>query len=82
MTREELLRELNELINDEIYPVRYPSAVSRGLKNCRAYLEQEPVPAEVEGGNTTHWNVCGECHSVINQGDKFCHECGRPVKWE
>ena len=42
----------------------------------------KPVPAEIEGGNTTYWNVCGECHSIINQGDKFCHECGRPVIWD
>ena len=37
---------------------------------------------EHSGGGTTWWNVCGNCKTAINPNDKFCHECGRPVKWE
>lgn len=46
--------------------------------------EQEAVKPEREhsGGGTTWWNVCGNCKTAINPNDKFCHECGRPVKWE
>ena len=46
--------------------------------------EQEPVQPEREhsGGGTTWWNVCGACRTAINPNDKYCHECGRPVKWE
>ena len=46
--------------------------------------EQEAVePArEYSGGGTTWWNVCGACRTAINPNDKYCHECGRPVKWK
>jgi hypothetical protein len=46
--------------------------------------EQEPVePAkEYSGGGVTWWNVCGNCNTAINPNDKYCHECGRAVKWD
>ncbi len=46
--------------------------------------EQEAVKPEREhsGGGTTWWNVCGNCKTAINPNDKFCHECGKPVKWD
>ena len=46
--------------------------------------EREPVRPEREhsGGGSTWWNVCGNCKTAINPNDKFCHECGRPLKWE
>ena len=45
--------------------------------------EQEPVEPERahSGGGSTWWNVCGSCKTAINPNDKFCHECGRAVKW-
>ena len=45
--------------------------------------EREPVRPEREhsGGGITWWNVCGACKTAINPNDKYCHECGRPVKW-
>ena len=46
--------------------------------------DQEPVKPEREysGGGTTWWNICGACRTAINPNDKYCHECGRAVKWE
>lgn len=46
--------------------------------------EQEAVRPERQhsGGGTTWWNVCGNCRTAINPNDKFCHECGKAVKWE
>ena len=45
---------------------------------------QEPVEPERahSGGGSTWWNVCGSCKTAINPNDKFCHECGRAVKWD
>lgn len=45
--------------------------------------EQEPVKpdGEYSGDGTTWWNVCGACRTAINPNDKYCHECGREVKW-
>lgn len=32
-------------------------------------------------GGKTHWYLCGGCKSPINPGDRYCHECGKAVKW-
>ena len=47
-------------------------------------IKQEPVAPgrEFSGSGVTWWNVCGNCRTAINPNDKFCHECGRAVKWE
>ena len=44
--------------------------------------EQEPVECELEGGGTTWWYVCGDCHGEIDNRDSYCKHCGRKVKQE
>ena len=46
--------------------------------------EREAVRPERQhsGGGTTWWNICGNCRTAINPNDKFCHECGKAVKWD
>lgn len=48
-------------------------------------LLKSPMPedteVELEGGGTTWWYVCGECHGAIDSKDKFCRYCGRLLKW-
>lgn len=34
------------------------------------------------GGGTTWWYVCGACCVSINPNAKYCHQCGRAVKWD
>ena len=46
-------------------------------------LERDkPVHAELEGGGSTWWYVCEECHTAIDTGAHFCGQCGRPILWE
>lgn len=40
-----------------------------------------PAEAEIEGGGSSWFYVCGECHGAINPKDKYCRHCGRPVEW-
>lgn len=40
--------------------------------------EKEPVHMEIEGGGSTWWYVCEECHASVSPGDRFCRQCGRP----
>lgn len=40
-----------------------------------------PMPAEIEGGGTTWFYVCGECHGSIDTRDKYCRHCGHPIDW-
>ena len=35
---------------------------------------------EMEGGGSTWWYVCPECHGAINSFDSFCSHCGQAVK--
>lgn len=43
--------------------------------------EQEAVePYVVNNNYEQHWK-CGYCDSVVGVQDKYCRQCGRPVKW-
>lgn len=44
--------------------------------------EKEPVESELEGGGSTWWTVCGDCHGAIDEDDLYCKHCGRQVKRE
>ena len=44
--------------------------------------EQEAVEPELEGGGSTWWHVCGECHGAIDASDRYCKHCGRRIKHE
>lgn len=43
-------------------------------------LELEPVDIELEGGGSTWWYVCGECHGTIDERDAYCRHCGRKLR--
>lgn len=78
---EHLLKEQEEQIktrDESLEKAREEIKWLRGMLK-----EQEPVKPERQhsGGGTTWWNVCGNCRTVINPNDKYCHECGRNVKW-
>ena len=38
-----------------------------------------PKEKEVEGGGTTWWMVCPECHGAVDQLDHFCRHCGQAL---
>ncbi|MBP5726637.1 MAG: hypothetical protein J6Y48_06130 [Clostridia bacterium] len=42
----------------------------------------EPAEVEMEGGGSSWWYVCGDCHGAIDKWDNYCKHCGRPVKKE
>ena len=52
------------------------------LEAVDALKEHDAVRPEREGSGVTWWNVCGNCRTAINPNDKYCHECGRALKWE
>ena len=43
---------------------------------------QEPSPQEREGGGSSWWYVCPECHGAIGYKDAYCKHCGQAVKWD
>ena len=53
---------------------------SETLKTAADKLERQiPQEMELEGGGTTWWYVCPECHGAIDDRDKFCRHCGQAV---
>lgn len=52
------------------------------LAEAEDTIFMQPVEAELEGGGHNWWYVCGECHSNLNTYDKYCHECGRKIKYD
>lgn len=85
MDRGKVIKEF-ELFVKEFHPACTSEGVELDMfMEVLAMLkEQEPVRPEREhsGGGTTWWNVCGNCRTAINPNDKYCHECGRTVKWD
>lgn len=59
-------------------------AFKMALNALKLLKEQEAVEPEKAHSSSgiTWWNVCGICKTAINPNDKYCHECGRAVKWE
>ena len=39
-----------------------------------------PVEIEMEGGGSTWWYVCEDCHGAVDENDLYCKHCGRPLK--
>lgn len=86
MDREKVIKALNDALTaKENYPQESARMSFEFIKMLIDLLkEQEAVKPEKEcsGSGITWWNVCGNCKTAINPNDKFCHECGRSVKWE
>lgn len=60
---------------------RYREAYRRGYETAKSQIA-EPVEAEIEGGGSNWWYVCGECHGAIDRADQYCRHCGRKVMTE
>jgi len=46
-------------------------------------IGQAETTAEVEGdGKSSWWYVCSECHTGLNDQDKYCRQCGRRILWK
>ena len=43
-------------------------------------LTEQESEQELEGGGSTWWYVCGECHGAIDDRDAYCRHCGRRIK--
>ena len=44
--------------------------------------DREPAAeAEIEGGGTHYFFVCGECHGIIGAKDRYCSHCRRRILW-
>ena len=74
-------QEAIETIEANYPPANY-SMLREALDMAISLLkEQEPVPVKQrEAMHMLFW-CCGSCGVAITDGDKFCRNCGREVKW-
>lgn len=49
-------------------------------KAAEALERNIPRTNEVEGGGSSWWYVCPECHGAIDRQDHYCRHCGQAVK--
>jgi len=47
-------------------------------------MENKRIRAEVEleGGGSSWWYVCGECHGAVNYQADTCRHCNAILNWE
>ena len=83
MDRGKVMSWLEGLAEDDWRSYHSDSEVSNIAKSALALLKvQEPVEPELEGGGSSWWHVCGDCHGMIDKYDNFCRHCGRRIKHE
>ena len=57
--------------------------ISEVNRNAEEQLKRLiPVKREMEGGGSTWFYVCEECHGPVDSRDGFCRHCGRPLEDE
>ena len=83
--REKVINELRfQLDSKEVKDQHYPVQLSASDANAILALLKERESAK--GEKTIHYGLvfwaCNACGMIITEGDKFCRECGREVKWE
>lgn len=83
-----LKRHLNTQINAAdrigskwVYILKEEAVKCLQLAEAEDTIFADPVEAEREGGGSSWWYVCGECHVEISSFDVFCKGCGRRIRW-
>ena len=69
------LRETNQKVSYESFQVSEVSG--KAIDELRRNIPEE---MEMEGGGTSWWYVCPECHGAIDNSDHYCRHCGQAVK--
>ena len=47
---------------------------------CEYRSRRTPIGTELEGGGSSWWHVCPECHGMVDEKDFFCRHCGQSLK--
>lgn len=83
MDREKLITDLEKLIgmirSGTLMDDRIHLNAATAEEIVRLIKEREPAEIETEGGGSSWWHVCGECHGAIDISDNFCKHCGRRI---
>lgn len=81
--REKVIKELEELEETikRILDINYSLPRSKMIREAAEALRRNiPKKMEIEGGGSSWWHVCPECHGAIDKQDGYCRHCGQAVK--
>ena len=68
-------RETNPELSYSFY--KHSEECLQAYSTLEAWIPKE---MEMEGGGSTWWYVCPECHGAIDQNDHYCRHCGQAIK--
>ena len=76
------IRAADRIGSQFVYILRSEAEKCLQLAETEDTIFSDPVESEREGGGSSWWFVCGECHGEIGSSDIFCKGCGRRIKWQ
>ena len=50
-------------------------------EQCETIPDKEGMTPDIDGGGVVWYFCCGECRHSLQNGWKYCPECGKRVKW-
>lgn len=74
------IKKAKQLDSKWVYILKEEAETCLELAEAEIVTCAEPVERELEGGGSSWWYVCAECHGAIDSNDKYCKHCGRKVK--
>ena len=79
MYREKVMSWLEGLAEPDWRVFHSDSEVQNIAKSALELLKEQEA---IEPDSEHHLFVCPVCRSVLRRNQKFCHECGKRIKWE
>ena len=76
------IKAADRIGSEFVYILRKEAEICLQLADAEETFLSDPVESEREGGGSSWWYVCGECHGEIGSSDVFCKGCGRKIKWQ
>ena len=73
------IKKAKQLDSKWVYILQSEAETCLELAEAEIVTSAEPVEREMEGGGSTWWYVCEECHGPIDSNDKYCRHCGRKI---
>lgn len=76
------IKKAKQLDSKWVYILKEEAETCLELADAELITCAEPVETEVEGGGSSWWYVCEECHGPVDRSDNYCRHCGRRFKNE
>lgn len=72
------LEEKNRRLEEKVAALEERIAIMTEMDHTGE--DPEWPPKEIEGGESSWWYVCTECHGTVGKDDTVCRHCGQLLK--